>query len=186
MMNNKTIAKYELSFIGGKPEVNRFYNADNTKSIDVLSVNDAESDRTTCATIGLNDVDIGLTVEDKSLRVELIATAYLEADQLGCIISSIAFDIIDAGVCTHGMVIPNVVNAYIKDTEMKHALLMSPVFWPEYKTLEDDDSIVAWLMMIPISDSERTYIEKNGIDSFDRLIELKKSDVLDYNRKSLI
>lgn len=185
-MDNKAVAKHELSFLGGKPKVNRHYNVNNDKRIDVLSVNTSASNDAICTTIGLNGVDIGLISRNKSLRVELIATANIETDQLGNIVSSIAFDIMDTSICSYGMIIPNVINYYIKDTEMKHALLMSPIFWPNYRAFEDEDVIVTWLMIVPISDSERSYIEKNGIDSFDHLMEFKKIDIINYYRKSIL
>ena len=38
-MDNKAVAKHELSFLGGKPKVNRHYSVNNEKRIDILSVN---------------------------------------------------------------------------------------------------------------------------------------------------
>lgn len=36
-MDNKKVAKYALGFIGGKPNVSRYYNDDETKKIDIMT-----------------------------------------------------------------------------------------------------------------------------------------------------
>ena len=92
----------------------------------------------------------------------------------------------DTKSCAHGMLIPNAIRSYVKGTELKHAVLMSPVFWPDYQVLEDDDCMVAWLMVVPITDSEKKYIEQNGVAAFDSLLERKDADVTNMQRKPVV
>ena len=92
----------------------------------------------------------------------------------------------DTKSCAHGILIPNAIRSYVKGTELKHAVLMSPVFWPDYQVLEDDDCMVAWLMVVPITDSEKKYIEQNGVAAFDSLLERKDADVTNMQRKPVV
>ena len=84
------------------------------------------------------------------------------------------------------MIISNVIQKYISDTLLKHVVLMSPVFWPEYQVLADEDVTVAWLMVVPITDSEKKYIEQYGISAFDSLLDKENIDVIDIHRQSAI
>ena len=96
-MDKKIIAKYTLEFIGGTPKVERFYNVDESKAIDILSSDFGElKGVSTCATIGVSNVNIGLSAKGKTLRVELIAAGAVEDEILGNILSSIAFDIFNS------------------------------------------------------------------------------------------
>jgi hypothetical protein len=186
-MDNKKVAKYALGFIGGKPNVSRYYNDDETKKIDIMtSESGVIKGIPTCATIGLCQTDIGLSTNGKKLRVELVAACDLNSEILGNILATISFDVMDTKSCAHGMLIPNVIRSYVKGTELKHVVLMSPVFWSKYQVLEDDDCMVAWLMVVPITDSEKNYIEHNGIAAFDSLLERKDADVINMQRKPIV
>lgn len=184
-MNNKMAAKHALAFLGGKPKVDRFYNVDESKSMDVMTSVDGEiKGISTCVTIGLNAVDIGMVSRGKKIRVELIAAGTVDAEILGNILSSMAFDIIDTESCAYGMVVPNVVKAYIPHTHLKHMVLLSPVFWKKYTNMEDESTVVTWLFAVPISDEEKKYIETFGIELFDKLIGDRGTDVLNWARSS--
>ena len=186
-MDNKKVAKHALHFIGGKPSVARYYNSDESKQIDIMTSDSGIiKGIPVCATIGLNRTDIGLSIDGKKLRVELISACNLNSEAAGNILATIAFDIMDSKACGYGMVLPNVIGSYTRDTSLKHALLMSPVFWPEYKTLADNDCTVAWLMVFPITDSEKRYIEQNGFSAFDHLLEQTNTDVTNMHRKCVL
>lgn len=186
-MDNKKVAKYALGFIGGKPNVSRYYNDDESKKIDIMTSDSGViKGIPTCATIGLCQTDIGLSINGKKLRVELVAACDLNSEILGNILATISFEAMELKSCEYGMLIPNVVRSYVKGTELKHVALMSPVFWPNYQVLEDDDCIVAWLMVVPITDSEKNYIEQNGIAAFDSLLERKDADVINMQRRPVV
>ena len=50
----------------------------------------------------------------------------------------------------------NVISEYIIDSEMKHVYLMNPFLWNEFETLEFRELCVAWLLIIPISEQEKS------------------------------
>lgn len=186
-MDNKKVAKHALGFIGGKPNVSRYYNDDESKKIDIITSNSGViKGIPTCATIGLNQTDIGLSAKGKELRVELVAACDLSSEILGNILATISFETMDEKSCAYGMLIPDVVGSYDQGTELKHAVLMSPVFWPKYQVLEDEECKVAWLMVVPVTDSEKKYIEQNGVAAFDILLERKNVDVINMRRKPVV
>lgn len=186
-MDNKKVAKYALGFIGGKPNVSRYYNNDETKKIDIMTSDSGViKGIPTCTTIGLCQTDIGLFTNGKKLRVELVAACDLNSEILGNILATISFEAMDMQRCEYGMLIPNVVRSYVKGTELKNVVLMSPAFWPNYQVFEDDDCLIAWLMVIPITDSEKKYIEQNGVEAFDSLLERKDADVISLRRKPVV
>ena len=84
------------------------------------------------------------------------------------------------------MVIPDVVRKYIKSTNMEHILLLSPTFWEKYAPLEEEEEVVSWLLLVPISNDEAVYIQKHGVEQFKSLLEEKNVDISDYNRESIV
>lgn len=186
-MDNKRIAKYAIGFIGGRPSVSRYYNDDKSKKIDIMTSDSGViKGIPTCATIGLYQTDIGLSAKGKKLCIELVAACDLSSEILGNVLATISFDTMDMKLCAHGMLIPNAFGSYVKETKLRHAVLMSPAFWPDYQVLEDKDCTVAWLMVVPITDSEKKYIEQHGVLSFDSLLERKGADVINMQRGSVV
>ena len=186
-MNNRTISGHELDFIGGTPAVTRFENEEGTRSIDILSVHDGYlKERSVYATIGLHREDTGLSVHGKPLRTELIFAALNDHELNMNILASAAFECMDRHLLKPGCVIHNVIPAYIKDTEVRHFVCMTPVFWERYSSLETDDEIAVWLQLVPVSDSELTFIEKEGLERFDRLLFETNTDITRLRRHSII
>ncbi|MDO5337001.1 MAG: suppressor of fused domain protein [Eubacteriales bacterium] len=186
-MDKKRIAKYAHAFIGGKPKVERFYNADESKKIDIMTCEEGYcAGIHTLATIGLSSMDIGMTVQNYDLKVELMLAGIPNNTMLGNILSTIAFQIMDIGTCRYGMLIPDVIAEYMPNHAMKHVVLMSPVFWNKYKVFTSETEKVAWLLAVPVSDRERKYILTNGIEVFDRLLGKKKADIFNLVRTSIL
>jgi hypothetical protein len=186
-MENKTVAKHVITFISGKPAVTRYYNTDKSKQVDIMTCKNPSNPKIgVLSTIGVHNIDIGMKYKDTSLRVELMLTGDIQSDILENILSSAAFEIMDSAVCKYGTIIPNVISPYLKNTEMKHLLMMSPVFWEKYAPLHDSGTTVSWLFGVPISEKERDFIRNRGVDEFDKLLEEKKADVLNYTRGSII
>ena len=187
MIDNKKIAKYALSFMNGKPQVFAYHNDDNTKTIDIMTCEYDDQNDTSLSTIGLSNVDIGYVVDELPLRVEIAMAGISNDESFANILASTAFTIQDLKDCKFGMVIENVIiEDYVKNTELKHVLLLHPVFWEKYEKLVENDEIVAWLMAIPITDSEKEFIKKESVEKFDKLLEEKRVDITDLHRKSCV
>lgn len=185
-MINKKIAQSEVDFFGGSPEVYRYYDEKEDKSIDVLCCyNVPQLGVQSCATIGLNATNIGLVNGGKSLRVELLGASDCKNEYWKNIMATTAFEVMDSKKCFPGYIVEDVVNQYISGSKMKHVLLTNPFLWEEVSSLDLDEIHVAWLMMVPISDKELKYAQKYGVDALETLFEKKQIDIYDIYRKSV-
>ena len=186
-MDNKQISKHALGFIGGKPTVNCYTNNSKEKHIDVMCCKDSQySDTNVYASIGLNEMDGNIISDNVSVRIELIGIALDNSDYMGNIIASTAFEIMDNGTFGYGEVIQNVVGEYVQDTNLKHVVLVSPVYWEEYAPLVDKGISVSWLMIVPITDEEKNFINLYGIDAFESRLANSSFDILDMYRSSVV
>ena len=186
-MNNKQIAKHAYNFIGGIPTVNRYNNQTKEKQIDIMCCRETKyADTNVYATIGLNEMDGGVISDGISVRIELISIALSNFEYMGNIISSVAYEIMDNGSFNYGDVIQNVVSAYVPDTQLKHVVLLSPVYWRDYAPLVEGNVSVSWLMLVPISDKEMEFIQANGIKAFETKLANSAFEILDLKRPSVI
>lgn len=184
-MDNKKIAQHAWKFIGGTPEVFSYNNDDETISVDIMTCADENFSITTLSTIGLSSVDIGKEIDGKPLRVELLMLGDAHEEIFANILATVAFRIKETQYCDFGLIIENVIEQYVSDAAVNHVLLMQPLFWEKYSPCELDGNIVAWLLVVPISEDERNYIEKNGVDKFDELLEKSQVDLIDLRRASV-
>lgn len=185
----KEIAKHLSDLNGGRPRMSRFYDDKKESIIDIVIMDNKPNEyETTFATIGLNNYDIGYSVEDKPLRVEFIGACIDEYVLFGNILSTCAFNIINSGYsCSPGTIYPEVIKMYYPELNMKHVMFVSPFLWDENLTPFDfEDKHVSWLQAIPISEEEYVYVEKNGSEALEDLLEESEVDILDLNRPSVI
>lgn len=184
---NRMIAKKELEVIGGEPHVYRYWNDIHEKSIDILSCsNRPYSGVASYGTIGLSGCDIGLFVDNKDLRVELLGSCDINQQMFANILASTAFEIMDKGECTYGSVVSNVLSNYIKDSDMQHVYLMNPFLWERFNTMETQKMKIAWLLIVPISEEEKNYLIKNGYTELEKKFEQVDIDIFNLNRKSIL
>jgi len=185
-MDKKIIAKAEASAIGGKPEVFAYHNENESKKIAILSSrNRPQNGVITFATIGLFEVDFGLTSNSKNLRFELIGSCDKMIEMFPNMIATAAFNLMESKNCSYGFVATNAISGYLIDTDMKHFYLMNPFLWENLKTISFDETFVTWLMCVPISDLELKFLEQNGSDALENEFEKNDIDVFNIYRKSI-
>ena len=157
---SKMVYLYLEKVIGGKIEIIRYAGGSHL-TMDVISAKDKPFDGvTTCAT---------------------------EYDWFGNMVSSCAFHIIeDHFACKPGIIYPNMISMYNDNLTMKHIMFETPFMWDELKSLDDGENTVAWLMPIPISDSELQYAQEYGVEALETLLEEKEADICDVNRKPVV
>ncbi|NFN93489.1 suppressor of fused domain protein [Clostridium botulinum] len=184
---NKIIAKKELEVIGGKPKVFRYWDEKEKKSIDIMSCIDRPyTGVMSCATIGLSEYDIGMLSDNKKLRLELLGACDVTEELFPNIVSTTAFEITERDNCGYGHIIPNVIQQYIYDCEMKHVYLVNPFLWNGFKSIEFEDRKVAWLLIIPISNEEKDYALVNGWNALETKFEEADIDIFNLRRKSIV
>jgi Suppressor of fused protein (SUFU). len=184
---DRLVAQEELRIFGGVPKVNRHQNESNDDTVDILKCVDVpQKGIQSCASIGLNGTDIGLLSGDSKLRVEILGASDISVNEFENIVASVAFYIMKSQKCFPGYIVPNVIEQYIENCEMKHVLLSSPFLWENVKSISFEDICIAWLLIVPISDAEYGYAQEHGVDSLETLFEEKEIDIFNMFRKSLV
>ena len=186
MCDEEQVYRHIRKFVKGKAETLRFYNKNKDKSIDIVtSIESIYREVAVHNTIGLFKTDIGLTVDERSLRVELISVGDRDDDIMAEIMATVAFEIMDSGSCYRGKIYKNAVTVYDATYDAKHIILLDPVFW-EYEPLKVEDYIITWLLLIPISSEELRFLEENGIPAFEELLSEQSTDITNRKRKSIL
>lgn len=188
---DKQIAYAERKFLGGMPKVERHNNQSGKKQIDLLNCeNVPQNGVRSCATIGLNRVDIGLSTQIgdniRKLRIELVGACDVAIKSYTNIMATVAFNIMDTQTCFPGYIVEDAVDEYIVDSEMKHVLLYDPFLWESADVVVDDEVAVTWLMLVPISDQEYQYARTQGIEKLVQLFEKAEIDVYNIYRSSVV
>ena len=71
-----------------------------------------------------------------------------------------------------GRIIPDVVEMYLPDVSMKHALFVAPFLWDaEFTPISGDHETVVWSMAVPVSQSEFEFARREGSEELEGLLE---------------
>lgn len=189
MKNKATIFKILHNEIGLEPKVVSYSDENEKSSIDIyIGINRPDMELTTYSTIGLSEYSIDLIDgKDREIRVELISVCESKVEEFPNIIASCAMRIIkDNYSCSPGTVNVDAISDYYSDLEMKHIYFTVPYLWNELQEIELDGHIVNWLLAVPISDKELEYLDENGAEAFEELLEKHEIDIFDIYRKSIL
>lgn len=186
--DHKKIARTIAAAFGHpKPSVSLYRDENEASSVAVAVAEDRpHQGDLSCATIHLSDHDIGKVLEGKRLRVELVGAAHQAFDIFPNVLSTCAFyHINDRLPLFPGAIYRDVIAIYERDYTMRHCLLTTPFLW-DLPKLTFADRIVTWLQVVPISETERLYAAKLGVEALEDLLQERKADVCDLNRRSVI
>lgn len=178
---NRMIARTVLDAFGGKPTVRAYWDANNKSSVDVLST--SGNGFTSWATVNLSDTPLLMDGQEYPARVELVGATSSAVDY-GLVLSTAAFCVINSGwFCFPGGVFPDIVRAHDLSRTMRHVYFTVPTLWGDKPaTLRLEDRVVAWLLVVPISESELEVIRARGSDEFEELLESSGADIIDIDR----
>lgn len=189
LKQNEALYRSACEVFGGSPRVFRHYSPAEEMSVDVLTGFDTPCQgEVSCATLGVMHYPVGQRAGKKPLRFELCGICRAEYEDFPELISGCAVRIMTAQVkCTPGTILENSVRTYIPESKMRHTLLAPFSLWD--KPLSDqtfDDVCVRWMTVLLISEEERAYLEKNGLNALLGLFEKKKEALSDPLRESVI
>jgi antitoxin YqcF len=120
-------------------------------------------------------------------RLELAGACATVADLFPNVLASAAFRIMRARTLYGpGSVMPGYVSEYYPSTTVPHLYLTAPFLWEELTTLECGSKQVSWLLVVPISEREKEYLEAHGDDALEDLFEKHQIDVFDLDRASVV
>lgn len=184
---NKALAVYLRSVIGGRPSVTKFWDDAHLSSIDIMCVENAPDEGvSTVATLGLSDTAIGLEADGKPLRVELLMSYRTSQGDGENILSTCAFNVINSSMAINpGTIFPRVLELYRPHSQMVHIMFSSPYLW-DLRAQDFAAKKVAWLVAIPISDAEYELARSEGSDALENLLEQHSADVFNLDRQSLL
>jgi antitoxin YqcF len=183
--STKRIARAAAEAFGGTPKVTRYWDEPDQNYIDLLEVRDSPVDGVTSyATLGLSEFPLVQDGEEYPVRVELLGACATEVDYFAKVVTTAAFCVSnDQWFSAPGIVFPDVVAMYAPAGRMRHVIFVPPFLWDEaLGTLELPNRTVAWLLVVPISDSELTYADTHGSDALEDLFERKQIDIFDIDR----
>lgn len=183
---NAKLAFNELVRVwGGRPKVVRHGDEAERNFVNVAALRDSPvAGVTAVATVGLSDHDLGLG----AVRIELVG-AFPSSFEWGVnIAATCAFNAFKDGVRTMPDAIHlGVVSTYRANPALPHIMLVDPFLWKDGPaTLDAGGFKVAWLMMVPISEAERTFAVRKGAHTLTALFEEAQIDIFDLDRSSVV
>ena len=176
----KQIANYLRDTFVGEPKVQRYFAEDNVRFIDIIKTNHSDN-VTYLGTIGCSNRKMkGQSASQPQIRVELISAvedkyAELMAETLGFLTFCL-----DTDKCFYhpGLVIENAIPES-RLTVMRHIYLCDPFLWEKgLPSLHINEYTVAFIYALPITEEEKNFHAKYGINAFEKL--LHKNGGVDY------
>lgn len=185
---NKNIARKVASVFGGKVEVDRYYDGDRKSYVDLISSVDRPHEGVNSyGTIGLSDHKLVQDGQEFPVRLELVGASNEECAEFPNMLTTAAFCVInDQHFFSPGGILSDVVSMYDDSLFMKHFLFVSPFLWDGLSVMDLGLKKVAWLMVVPISESEKRYAERNGAEALEDLFESRQINIFDLGRESVV
>ncbi|MBA4274992.1 MAG: hypothetical protein C0436_04995 [Alphaproteobacteria bacterium] len=174
------------------PRVSAYHDEQEDQRVDILiCANAPEPNIDSYATLTLSDEPLARA--DGTLLgfgVELMGVGESGDERVADIIATCAFGIMNEGwIIAPDTVFPDVVGMYNEKGSMKHALFVDPLLglWPnDIDLLEHVDGHVAFLQMLPISNSEYRYAQSKSVDALlDKLLDVELAPH-DLNREPVV
>ncbi len=166
----RMVARRSLDVFGGQPQVFAFQDEQQQVQVDLLCCVDRPFDGVTSyATIGVFEADLNYTMEERSLRIELVSACVNGVDHYANVLATCGLDILQSGkLFSYGAVMSDVVSLYDAATPYKHIVGLTPDLWPQaFEPLEVDDRLVVWILAVAISDEELAFAEEHGAEALE-------------------
>jgi hypothetical protein len=186
---NKVIARYVATVFGGIPRVDEYADRLEQLTVGILYCRDRPREGVTAySTIKLSDHPMKWGTGEFPTRLELAGVCANTAEFFPNILASAAFCIMRSDAVYHpGTVIPNYVLQSYASSRLPHLYLTAPFLWEnELKMLDCGTKKVSWLLAMPISESEYSYLKEHGDQALERLLEKQHIDVSNLERPSVV
>ncbi|WP_338597470.1 suppressor of fused domain protein [Saccharopolyspora sp. SCSIO 74807] len=184
---SRHLAQTAAQVFGGTASVHRFYDEDESHSVGILSCNDApQKGFRTYSTIGVHEATNML--DNADVRVELAGVSPTSADGFANMLATAAFQVSKEGwLAAPGVVFPNLVREYGLSDALKHILWVEPFPWENLGSVEASRELtVHWLLGIPIADTEREYLQRDGYFALESLFEQHDLAYYDLDRAAVV
>jgi hypothetical protein len=185
--SGKAVARAAAAAFGGAPRVDRFYDEDESHSVDQMTCDGRPmAGFTTYSTLTIHTVPNLL--DDADVRIEMAGVAGDHVATFPNMIASAAFRVIvDRWLCAPGVVFQGLVSEYDLSSTLQHILWVPPFPWEQLGAVElGDELAVHWLLAVPISEAERTFLNEHGYNVFEALMADRQVEYFDLERPSIV
>jgi len=186
---NKAIARQIAKAFGGIPHVHEYVHDTVDLSVGVLSSEDCPvKGVTSYGTIRLSDYPMQYNKGEFPTRLELVGACAKTQIEFANVLAAVAFCVMRTGMLiAPGSILRGYVAEYFPDVPVPHLYFAPPFLWQdELRSTVFGPKRVSWLLMVPISEAEAVFREKNGDSALESLFEEKKIDIYNLNRESVI
>lgn len=174
------------SAFGAETKVVRFGDDDGVNDCFVVSGSNCPVDGVTSyGSVGLSRIGQKAGIADVS--VEIVAACASGTPHVDNLVASCVFDSVRNGTnVIYGAQIADIIVQYGISQTLRHVTFVAPFLWNGLGKLEFDGRAVNCLLMLPISDAEKAYLDINGIDALETLLNDRQIDLFDINRPSVL
>jgi antitoxin YqcF len=174
------------SRFGAQTKVIRFADDKEINEVFVVSGNNCPVEGVTSyGSVGLSRNTQRLNAE--GVKVEIVAACESKTPNFDSLVASCVFDSVKNGSnIVYGSCIADILVQYQISDTLKHVTFVAPFLWQGLDKISVEGEIIYCLMMLPISDAERQYLNEYGIDALESIFNEKQIDVFDINRPSVL
>ncbi|MDQ4131502.1 MAG: suppressor of fused domain protein [Actinomycetota bacterium] len=183
----REVAHTAAAAFGGTPSIHRYHDEPETHAVDILSCGERPRHGYTCySTVDLHRAPNAL--EEKDIRVELAGVAEAEVSRFPNVLATAAFCVMkDGWLCAPGVVFPSLLSEYELSDELEHVLWVPPFPWERLAEVSlSGGARIHWLLAVPISESERRFLEDAGYDHLEREFADREIDYFDLSRPAVV
>lgn len=186
--DDKIIARTLAFTFAGKPRISTFWDDSRRSSVDVLVCEDRPQEGVASyGTVNLSNSPLIQDGKEYEARLEIVGVCGHAFKGFDNALATAAFCIINSRwFCYPGAIFPDVLAMHNCSLTMQHLLFVPPFLWPNLQTLRLSRKIVAWLLAIPISESERQYANQHGAGELEKLFLREQIDLFNLNRNSVV
>lgn len=187
--DNKRIAELAARAFGGDYQVREYLHDTEPLAVDILRCEDRPRvGVTSYSTIGLSDNPARSGERKLPTWREIAGVCATVVQFFPNVLASAAFHVMRTGEAYRpGVVMANYVRQYDESTPLPHLYFTEPFPWGDaLKSLKCPTKTVSWLMAVPISESQYSYVKRHGDSSLEKLLRSSQIDIFDMNRSSVV
>lgn len=121
------------------------------------------------------------------VKVEIVAACASGTPHIDNLVASCVFESVKNGAnIVYGAHISDIIVQYGVTRTLRHVTFVAPFLWRGLNKLDVNGQAVLCLLMLPISDAEKNYLESHGIDALEAIFNDQQIDIYDINRASVV